>query len=240
VSKGASSPPPTSVVAPVDGPLPALLLLLTVLAGVVDAVSILKLGRVFVANMTGNIVFVGFGLAGAPGFVLSASLFALAGFLAGATLGGAMGSRLRHDRALLLRAGASLELVAMAGSLVLAAVVGPHLDRAAMDVLAAASALAMGVQTAVVRRLAVGDITTTVLTMTLTGLAADMRAGNRGSAFHRRVLAIVCMVVGAVCGAELVLHSGATAGFALATGLVAIVAIGALLAARRPGEWRAA
>ena len=37
------------------------------LVGVVDAVSILSLGRVFVANMTGNVVFVGFALAGASG-----------------------------------------------------------------------------------------------------------------------------------------------------------------------------
>jgi len=40
---------------PVHGPLPALLLLLTVATGVVDAVSILALGRVFIANMTGNV-----------------------------------------------------------------------------------------------------------------------------------------------------------------------------------------
>jgi uncharacterized membrane protein YoaK (UPF0700 family) len=57
------------------------MLMLTVLTGVVDAVSILSLGRVFVANMTGNVVFVGFALAGASGFSLSASLSALAGFL---------------------------------------------------------------------------------------------------------------------------------------------------------------
>ena len=49
------------------GPLPALLLILTAVSGVVDAVSILSLGRVFVANMTGNVVFVGFAIAGAPG-----------------------------------------------------------------------------------------------------------------------------------------------------------------------------
>jgi hypothetical protein len=52
---------------PRHGPLPALLLLLTATTGVVDAVSILSLGRVFVANMTGNVVFVGFALVGAPG-----------------------------------------------------------------------------------------------------------------------------------------------------------------------------
>ncbi len=39
------------------GPLPELLLTLTLVTGVVDAVSILSLGRVFVANMTGNVVF---------------------------------------------------------------------------------------------------------------------------------------------------------------------------------------
>jgi uncharacterized membrane protein YoaK (UPF0700 family) len=57
------------------------LLGLTVVTGIVDAVSILSLGRVFVANMTGNVVFIGFALARAPGFSLSASLSALVGFL---------------------------------------------------------------------------------------------------------------------------------------------------------------
>src|SRR6202035_3372963 len=70
------------------GPLPELLLILTVVTGIVDAVSILALGRVFVANMTGNVVFAGFAITGAPGFSLGASLFALAGFLVGASLGG--------------------------------------------------------------------------------------------------------------------------------------------------------
>lgn len=65
------------------------MLLLTVLTGVVDAVSILSLGRVFVANMTGNVVFIGFALAGASGFSLAASLSALGGFLVGAAIGGA-------------------------------------------------------------------------------------------------------------------------------------------------------
>jgi hypothetical protein len=70
------------------------LLLLTVVTGLVDAVSILQLGRVFVANMTGNVVFTGFAIAGAPGFSLSASLFALFGFLVGAMIGGSLIGRL--------------------------------------------------------------------------------------------------------------------------------------------------
>src|ERR1700745_759862 len=86
-----------------QGPLPPLLLALTVVTGVVDAVSILRLGRVFVANMTGNVVFSGFALVGAPGFSLSASLAALAGFLVGALGGGRLTGRLGRDRGLLLR-----------------------------------------------------------------------------------------------------------------------------------------
>ena len=103
------------------GPLPPLLLTLTVVTGVVDAVSILRLGRVFVANMTGNVVFTGFALVGAPGFSLSASLAALAGFLVGALGGGSLTSRLGQDRGLLLRAGAAAELVLVAAALGLTA-----------------------------------------------------------------------------------------------------------------------
>src|ERR1700685_4258130 len=77
------------------GPFPALLLLMTTTTGIVDAVSILSLGRVFVANMTGNVVFVGFALAGARGFSLAASLFALGGFLFGALAGGSAIRKLR-------------------------------------------------------------------------------------------------------------------------------------------------
>src|SRR4051812_21062129 len=80
---------------PQHGPLPALLLVLTAATGVVDAVSILALGRVFIANMTGNIVFIGFALAGAPGFSLIAALLALAGFLLGAAAGGPVVTRFR-------------------------------------------------------------------------------------------------------------------------------------------------
>ena len=76
-------------------------MIMTATTGIVDAVSILSLGRVFVANMTGNVVFVGFALAGAKGFSLAASLSALGGFLLGALGGGWVIRRLRPNRALL-------------------------------------------------------------------------------------------------------------------------------------------
>src|SRR3954468_22184572 len=100
------------------------MLLLTVLTGVVDAVSILSLGRVFVANMTGNVVFVGFALAGAPGFSLSASLSALARFLVGAALGGPAAERLGPHRGRLLAIVAGAELILVLVALLAAALAG--------------------------------------------------------------------------------------------------------------------
>ena len=164
------------------GPLPVLLLGLTALAGIVDAVSILALGRVFVANMTGNVVFIGFAVAGAAGFSLAASLLGLTGFIVGAGAGGRLIGSLGSDRARLLTAAVSLEFVLFAVATVVVALSGQPVSTGSRDVAIVVLAAATGVQNAIARRLAVPDLTTTVLTMTLTGLAADIRAGLRTSA----------------------------------------------------------
>ena len=72
-------------------PLPWVLVVLTVTTGLVDAVSVLGLGRVFTANMTGNVVFLGFAAVGVPGFSIARAVVALAGFVVGALLGGYLG-----------------------------------------------------------------------------------------------------------------------------------------------------
>jgi uncharacterized membrane protein YoaK (UPF0700 family) len=215
------------------------MLVLTVLTGVVDAVSILSLGRVFVANMTGNVVFVGFALAGAPGFSLAASLSALGGFLVGAGIAGVAVDRLgsHRGRMVLVMAGAEFALVLCA--LLLAALAGPHYSGAAADGIAALLALAMGIQNAVVRRLKVFDLTTTVLTMTLTGIAADIRERDR-FAVIRRLLAVAAMLAGAVAGALLVLEVSDEAALALAGALLAVVGLSASAAARTPAAWHTA
>ena len=121
------SPPPVSplwaglVRSSAHGPLPVLLLVLTAATGVVDAVSLLALGRVFVANMTGNVVFLGMALAGAPGFSLAASVAALAGFLLGAFVGGGVLRRRGGHRGRLLRDVGAAELVLVAAALGLTA-----------------------------------------------------------------------------------------------------------------------
>jgi uncharacterized membrane protein YoaK (UPF0700 family) len=211
---------------PRDGPLPALLLVLTVVTGLVDAVSILQLGRVFVANMTGNVVFTGFAISGAPGFSLTASLFALAGFLVGAALAGQLIARLA-DRAALLGSAASIELVLVVVACVVCAAVGAPFSGPARDVVAALLAVGMGVQNAVARRLAVPDLTTTVLTMTL-----------NGPVLVRRLVAVAAMLGGAVLGGLLVLRTSSATALAVAAGLIAIVVVGAGVAMRHPAAWR--
>src|SRR2546427_8629409 len=93
------------------GPLPPLLLGLTVVTGLVDAFSYLVLGHVFVANMTGNVVFLGFALAGASGFSIPASLSALGAFSVGALTGGRLRAHLGAHRGRLLAVGSGLEAV---------------------------------------------------------------------------------------------------------------------------------
>jgi uncharacterized membrane protein YoaK (UPF0700 family) len=222
---------------PRHGPLPALLLMLTIATGVVDAVSILALGRVFIANMTGNVVFVGFALAGAPGFSLTASLLALAGFLLGAAAGGPVTTRFRASRGRLLAVVVTAELVLLAGTVLIAALSTEPFAPAPRDLIVLIAAAALGLQNAAARELAVPDATTTVLTMTLTGFAADLRHRN-GPVLLRRLLAVAAMLVGALAGALLVLRGSATWALTLALFLVAAVCAGAWAAGRRPGAWQ--
>src|SRR5271165_2189588 len=83
----------------INHPLARTLLVLTFTTGLVDAASYLGLGRVFTANMTGNIVFLGFGIAGSGGLPVVAPLVSLAAFLAGAGSGGVLATRLAQHHA---------------------------------------------------------------------------------------------------------------------------------------------
>ena len=186
-------------------PLTRALVALTFTTGVVDAASYLGLGRVFTANMTGNIVLLGFGLVGGNGLPVLAPLLSLGAFVVGSGFGGALAVKLadRHPTHMAWALGIEVALVGAAA--VLAAAVDVHPDAFSGDSVIVLLALAMGVRNATVRRLAVPDLTTTVLTMTLTGLAADSRlAGGTGAGTTRRVVAVVAMLAGACAGALLV------------------------------------
>jgi uncharacterized membrane protein YoaK (UPF0700 family) len=208
------------------GPLMAVMLALTFVTGVVDAVSYLKLGHVFVANMTGNVVFLGFALAGAGGLSAASSLAALGSFLVGALAGGRLGVRNGDHRGRLLRAATMAQLLLLAVALGVALFVAQPLSSGARYALIVPLGLAMGVQNAAAQRLAVPELTTTVLTRTLTGLASESAlAGGRGSQLGRRSIAVAMMLLGALTGGLLALHVSVAAALAVACGCV--LAIGA-------------
>ena len=97
-------------------------------------------------------------------------------------------------------------------------------------------AFGMGVRNSVIRRIAVPDVTTTVLTMTLTGLAADSSlAGGDNARAGRRVAAVAAMFVGALAGAWLLLHHGAGVPLAVgaAASLLTALALGRSASSRR-------
>ena len=211
-------------------PLLLTLLALTTVSGLVDAVCYLGLGRVFTANMTGNIVVLGFAVAGARGFSVTATLTSLAFFLVGAFCVGraapwlAGGNGVRN-RQLLVAMGTEACFVATAA--IIAALAATVATGWARYVVIALLAFAMGVRNATVRRLAVPDLTTTVLTMTLTGLAADAAYAGREQAttVYRRTAAVAAMLIGAISGAALFLHQGAALPLLIAALVVAVAGV---------------
>src|SRR5579864_1111476 len=85
-------------------PLVLSLVALTLVSGLVDAVSYLGLGRVFTANMTGNVVVLGFAAAGAPGFSVAATATSIGVFLFGALIAGRIVKRITGRARLLITA----------------------------------------------------------------------------------------------------------------------------------------
>jgi uncharacterized membrane protein YoaK (UPF0700 family) len=220
-----------------------MLIVLTIVTGVVDATSYLQLGHVFVANMTGNVVFIGFALAGARGLSASSSLIALGSFVIGAWAGGCVGALHPDHRGHVLRVASFAQAALLAIALLIAVTVTRPLRTPESYALLVPMALAMGVQNAVAQLLAVPELTTTVLTRTLTGIATELglvgRPGGIGPTFLRRLVSVAAMLLGALAGGLLVLHVSVAAALVLATVLVLAVSLTAHLLSRSPAPWDA-
>jgi uncharacterized membrane protein YoaK (UPF0700 family) len=180
---------------------------LTFSTGLIDAVSFISLGHVFTANMTGNIVLLGFAVGGATGLSVARSAASLLAFMAGALFGGMI--NVRHSdwtQMRLLKLAIEIEaiLLLLATSFAASAGTKAELSPSLAYGLIVLMALAMGVRNAVVRKLAVPDLTTTVLTLTVTGIASDSSlAGGANPRWRSRVTAVIAMFAGAAGGAML-------------------------------------
>jgi uncharacterized membrane protein YoaK (UPF0700 family) len=211
-----------------EGVLPYVLLGMTAVTGLIDAVSFLALGHVFTANMTGNIVFLGFAVAGTAGLSIAKSLTALGAFMFGALVAGSALAKVA-DSVLTRRAAVLLSTEVML--LLVAALTCIFRDTRASEeevyMVIVLTAMAMGLRNATVRKLAVADMTTTVLTLTLTGLAADSSlVGGANPRWARRSASVIAMFAGAALGAAIVRTSVARALFVAGSlSLVCVVAL---------------
>ena len=199
---------------------------LTFVSGLIDAASFLALGHVFTANMTGNVVFLAFAFAGVPGLSILRSSLALAAALAGGILAGHLDTRLTwRKRPIWLSAACALETLFVGLATVVAWRTSAHLNQDAILWIIGLTGIGMGLRNGTVRRLGVPDLTTTVLTLTVAGLAFDSRlAGGSNTRWHIRIGSILCMFAGAGAGAILLRHSLVVL-LSLATLLVAASAI---------------
>jgi len=212
------------------GPLPGFLLTLTMLSGIVDATSVLRLGNVFVSNMTGNLVFIGLGLARATGFSLRTTLIAFGCFIIGV---GACRQwlKVRTERLAQLRDILIAQAVLLGAAAAVAGSTGGNPGGTTRDAVVGISAAAMGGQNAVARRMGVKELTTTVMTGTLVGLISNV--GESGVAQTRQTIGILALVAGAAIGAVLVRAYDATAPLAVAAAIASTVAAAATLTCRR-------
>jgi len=206
-------------------PLRRTLLILTFVTGILDAASFLALGQVFVAMQTGNVIFLGLGLAGGTGAPTLAPLIALGAFLVGGLTAALLTRAASPDSGSELRLAMVTEigLLGIAGTL--AALVDVKPGEPSAYLLIAMLSVAMGLRNTVARRIGDPNLATTVLNLTLgafvphtpTGLASEGELALRGAA-------VAAILAGAVAGALLL-----RAGLALAiAGAVAGVVAAAI------------
>jgi len=215
------------------------LLGMTIVTGLVDAASFLSLGRVFTANMTGNVVILAFATARVSGLSIARSSTALLSFLVGAILGGRIMARANAEAQIQFAAQAFLSEIAFLCAASFCAIgYRGHLleDSFQPFALIVLMGLAMGTRNAAVRKLAIPDLTTTVLTLTITGIAADSSIANgTNPRLARRVGSVAAMFLGAALGA-VIIHYSISAALWLGTAISVLCSAALFRALRTPDE----
>ncbi|MDT5138664.1 MAG: hypothetical protein QOD58_2926 [Mycobacterium sp.] len=217
-----------------------LLVALTVASGAVDAISYFGLGKIFSAFMTGNMVFLAFGIAGikaAPNVITV--IFALSLFAAGSYLGLRFTTRRSGESGVWPPAMTVLFIlvaIAEACFLIVWLITAGHPSAELRDVLTAVFSLAMGLQTAAVRSLGVQGIFTTAGTFTLVAFAGTFAGSRSRDEMPRLIGVLVGLVAGAVAGGLLFLHARSYAPVLPLVITVLVITVGWLMARRTSAE----
>jgi uncharacterized membrane protein YoaK (UPF0700 family) len=152
----------------------ATVLLFTGVAGNVDAITFLT-AHVFTANMTGNAVLLGIAAGQGKGGAAASSLIALIAFVSGVVLGAlVVGEGDAASASVDVRRAVWIETIILAFFAVACLSPLPLPARATVFLLIISSGLAMGLQSAAVRRLKLPGIATTYITGTITSLFSGL------------------------------------------------------------------
>ena len=207
-------------------PLTRTLLILTFVTGIVDAVSFLALGQVFAAMQTGNVIFLGLGIADSSGAPVLSPLLALGAFVAGSAVGALLSRPGGPTAGNELRWAMTIEIGLLAAAAAFAALVDVHPGELAAYVLIVTLSLTMGLRNAVARGVGDPNLATTVLNLTLGAFASPTPTGIAShNELALRGVAIAAILAGAVTGALLLQVSLALA-LAMAAGVVVAAVLG--------------
>ncbi|MFG2295878.1 YoaK family protein [Streptomyces sp. NPDC048603] len=189
--------------------LAALMAVLTVVTGLVEAASLLALGTVFTGMQTGNVLFLAFGTLGAGGLSVVGPATSLGAFAVGALAGARLERQLEAHRqrwfviALLIEAALMSVAAVIAWDLepVRSSPTGRHLATIAL------LAATMGMRNVTAMRVSVPDMPTTLVTRAMTAfvggspLGHDPAFGHVRGATARRAGSVVAMFAGGLAGA---------------------------------------
>ncbi|KLO44104.1 YoaK family protein [Mycobacterium nebraskense] len=182
----------------------AALLLLTFATGLADSISILVLGHVFVANMTGNVIFLGFWLAPRTSIDMTAVVVALPTFVCTTILSGRISRHFADRTRPWITTVLATEITLLVGLATLAGTgVLQYHDNTKL-IMIGVLAVTFGLQHSSARQFGIQELSTTVLTSTIVSLGLDSRlAGGTGARQTLRIGVVLTMCAGAFLGATM-------------------------------------
>jgi uncharacterized membrane protein YoaK (UPF0700 family) len=182
----------------------AALLLLTFATGLADALSILVLGHVFVANMTGNVIFLGFWLAPQTNIDLTAVAVALPTFFCTTVFSGRLSRHFGDRTRPWITTVLAMEILLLLTLSILAGAGVLHYHDNTKLIMIGLLAATFGLQHSSARQFGIQELSTTVLTSTIVSLGLDSRlAGGTGARQKLRFSVVFTICAGALLGATM-------------------------------------
>ena len=182
----------------------AALLLLTFATGLADSISILALGHVFVANMTGNVIFLGFWLAPRTTIDLTAVAVALPTFICTTIVSGRLSRHFGLRTRAWITTVLTTEIVLLMALSVLAGTGVLRYQADSKLIMIGLLAVTFGLQHSSARQFGIQELSTTVLTSTIVSFGLDSRlAGGTGERQRLRIGVVATMCAGAFFGATM-------------------------------------